>query len=99
MTSSSAETRRSPVSIAETVWRSLKPNRRARSSCESFRSSRNALIRVPIKLVVMAASADGYNLAKCKLQDYIAFSESHPPSDAGNDRGEKVDSHGKQPQH
>jgi len=57
----------------ETVWRSLKPNRRARSSCESLRSSRNALIRAPIKFDVMAASADPYSLADKRLQDYLAL--------------------------
>ena len=46
--SSSAVTPRSPVSIAETVCRSLKPNRRATLSWVSFRCSRSALIRAPM---------------------------------------------------
>ena len=41
-TSSSAVTLLTPVSMADTVWRSLNPNISAKRSCESLRSSRSA---------------------------------------------------------
>ena len=46
---SSAETRRSPFSMAETVCLSLKPNTEASSSCDSLRSSRRAFTRIPMR--------------------------------------------------
>lgn len=47
--SSSAVTPRAPVSIAETVCRSRKPNRRATPSWVRFRCSRGALMRAPMR--------------------------------------------------
>ena len=57
-TSSSAVTLLEPVSMADTVRRSLNPNISARRSCESLRSSRSALIRRPIRRVVIGTSRD-----------------------------------------
>ena len=55
--SSSAVTRRAPVSMSEMVRRFLKPNNCASSHWESSRSSRSALIRAPIYFAVIGTSS------------------------------------------
>ena len=73
--SSSAVTPRSPVSIAETVCRSLKPNRRATLSWVSFRCSRSALIRAPMSggptddLPELIANSNSPTFATCDARE------------------------------
>jgi hypothetical protein len=55
-TSSSAVTRRSPFSIAESVCRSLKPKCLASTSWLKPSCSRSALMRAPTGLAVMGSS-------------------------------------------
>ena len=74
-TSSSAVTRLAPVSIADTVCRSLKPNISANFSWDRFRSSRSALIRWPISRFDITIPAFNLNcnlLSAIYLCDFIS---------------------------